>query len=900
MKNNYIIRLFLILIIFHFHNGLFAQQPILTEREIIIELEKRGLDRDEVLTELISRGIDVTTLEDVTPEEIQIIEEVILEMEKQGTSTNNENLKETEDKLLEMEQDSLIEEMPEEQDDEESEDEEEMELPEAELYGQDIFRKNLIKSYIEGQDFRAPDTYILGAGDEIAISIWGRSQVDQQYTVSKDGYIDVLGGSKRIFLKGITLEEAKQKIKSVLSSYYKFGDGEMDVTLNYARVVRVNIYGEVFTPGSVTLPAINNAFNALASSYGPNNLGSVRLISLHKSDGRKIPMDIYKYMNDPSISDDLSINDNDIILVPVAEKIVTLEGAVKRPMKYELLEQEGIIDLLKYAGGPTGDAYLKTIRVSRFENDKKVISDINYRDLIEKKNDFVLFNGDLVFIDTISTHLINFINVEGEVDNPGTYQRTTNMRISNALSQAGLRGESRTDIAFIKRKNEDGTFIYEEINIDEILKAPNSEIDLILEDEDLINIWAKERFVDEATFAIDGAVRYPDSFSYDVSSQVRFREAVIMAGGLRTDASDFALIHRKDPLNPKIIEYLTINNLSDIISDPLHADNIKLNPFDSIYLYSDNTFLEESFVTVQGAVNNPGRFQFGKNMQLRDLLVLAGGFKMSAATNNVEISRVIIKNNEPTNVVVDRLNVFRDLTVENYPNGFELNPFDKIAIRFVPEFELQESVVLKGEIQFPGAYAIISDNEKISSILSRAGGPTSEAFLEGASLFRAEDEYGAIVIKLNDSKFDFIVRGGDTINIPKKKEFVTIRGATNVREVLSGAAINAGNEIHVPYHVKKNALFYINQYAGGFNKDANKRSLVVKHPNGEVKRLKNFGLFAKYPIVKEGSVISVTFNTVEDDEEDSKKRIDWSSILNDSVGQAMSILTLLLLISRLD
>jgi len=881
-----------------------AQSPILTEREIISELEKRGLDRELVEAELIERGIDITSLEDVTPEEIQIIREVILEAERnlnkpQKPKDAKEEGKEAEE---EMERDTtkVLFEEEEELDPEEKE----AELPEPEIYGQEMFRKNLIRTYMDDINIDAPESYILGSGDVIAVSIWGKSQLDKQYTITDDGYVALLAGSKRVFLKGLSLSQARQKLKTVLAQYYRFSDGDMDVSLSQSRTVSVSIRGEVFKPGSITIPAINNAFNALAESQGPTNLGSVRNILLSKANGKVIQMDIYKYMNDPNYSNELYIDDNDIILIPVASKVVQILGAIKRPMKYELLDNEGIIELVNYAGGENFNALLKTIRIQRSENDQMVVTNVDLRKIRNSNKNFTLRNGDIISIDTISTNASNYVEVQGAVKNPGLFERTGNMKVSDILTEAGLKPESRTDIAFVKRKNLDGSYEFEELNINDILENPSSNSNIVLRDEDILTVWGKDRFTDESVIQIDGAVRYPDEFPYDVSKKVKLREAVILAGGLRRDASNYGTIYRKDPLNPKVIEYVTLTDMQSIIDNPLSEQNIELTPFDSIYIYSDNTFIEESFVSIYGAVNNPGTFQYGKEMNIEDLIVLAGGFKLSAATNNVEVSRVIIKDNEPTNVVIAKLELDRnDYKPKGFNEGYTLSPFDKVAVRYVPEFELQESIILEGEVKSPGAYAIVGENEKISSIIKRAGGLTNEAFPEGASLQRAEDDYGAIVVKLNDifknpnSKFDFIVRGGDTITIPKRRQFVTIAGATNVWEVLSSESINQGNEIHVPYHDGKNALFYINQYAGGFNDNANKRSLVVKHPNGEVKRIQGFGLFNRYPDVKEGSVISVSYRTSEQSETESKERVNWTEILGDSVGQ---VLTILLLVQTLN
>jgi hypothetical protein len=183
---------------------------------------------------------------------------------------------------------------------------------------------------------------------------------------------------------------------------------------------------------------------------------------------------------------------------------------------------------------------------------------------------------------------------------------------------------------------------------------------------------------------------------------------------------------------------------------------------------------------------------------------------------------------------------------------------------------------------------------------------TEEAFPAGATLIRSEEEVGSIVIKLDEilsdptSEFNFIVKNGDEIFIPKISEFVTIKGATRVREVVAANAIEEGNAIRVPYHKNKDALFYINEFAGGLDEIADKKKIFVRHANGEIKKPAT-GIFRKrYPKVLQGSTITVGYKSEDKQEEEKKTDVDWTQLLGDSVSQAMSILTLILLISRLD
>lgn len=882
-----------------------AQVPLVTEQEVLIELAKRGLDEDQVRLALIKKGIDLNRLDEIDSEGVKIIEATIIELE---------TLKEQEDSLRQEEENSRAteeskEELPEMSIDTlpiEPENTDSDEVVEAAIYGQQLFRDKVIRVFKSGEEFKAPSNYIIGAGDELAISIWGSSQFDSKYTVNDEGYIKILNNSQRVFLKGLTLAVAKEKLRKVFSNSYRFSQGEFDVDLNYSRSVNVNIYGEVIDPGPVTVPAINTAFGALVAASGPNDIGSVRNIQLIRTDGTRSTLDVYKYMIRPDKTENIFLQDNDVILVPVADHIISIEGAVRRPMKYELLKNEGIKELIEYAGDFSENAYTKVVRVKRFQAGKQTILDVDWDD-ISKGSNFLLNKGDHVFVDTISVEASNYVEVDGAIVNPGVYEHKTNMRVFDLLNKSGLKSGARTDIAFIKRTKSNGTIEYIQINIDAIKNNPQGKENILLVDKDLLTVWSQERFADESKFMINGAVRYPGDFPFDVSQNIQIREALMLAGGLRRDASNVAVIHRKDPLNPKVKEYITIDNLNDIIDNPNLINNVALNAFDSLVIYSKNSFIEESFVRIEGAVNEPGLYQYGVEMTIQDLLTLAGGFKLAAATNNIEVSRVEIKNNQPTRVVIANLDIDRDLkTVNSGQAYFKLEPFDNVAVRFVPEFELQQNVIIQGEVKFPGPYTIINENERISSIISRAGGPTVEAFPGGATLIRSDQGYGAVVIKLDEilnypkSQFNFTVRDGDTINVPKIREFVTIKGATRAKEVLTNESINEGNVIHVPYHKGKDALFYINQYAGGLHDNADPNAIFVEHPNGEVKQAKKQFIFSKKVEVNKGSVIRIGFKPIKKEGEKDKQDVDWTKVLGDSVAQAMSILTLILLVQRLD
>lgn len=910
-------RILLNLLLVCFLTPVLAQQVptrVPTEEEARSELEKRGLDEQVVRDALLAEGIDPDNLQNATPEQIIKVEQIVTRLEQEAAAdqtitqpaaspTDTIPLEEEIDNiprdltdlkldsLIELDQDSILLDS----------------IRQMMIYGHDIFKSGDVRVFRQSTEVNAPGSYILASGDEITISIFGSSQLEEKHEVRADGYIRILNGRQRLLMRGNTLDQVKAKIERAYSDYYRFRSSEFEVTLNQSRTVNVGIYGEVESPGTVTLSALNSAFNALVSIKGPTEIGSVRKIKLIKNkDGNVMEFDVYKYLTDPKFSDDLFLEDSDIISVPVQGKIISILGEVKRPMRYELLDNEGLKALLKYCGGLTNKAYKKTFRVKRYDDDVKKVSDIPYLDLIRSNGDFQLMDGDEIYVDEVKEDPRNFVSVVGEVINEGEFEKIGGMRLYDLLVLARLKPESRTDRAYLIRSNVDGTKSYEIVNIDAVRADKNSAENIILEDKDELIIWSKDRFADAMFVTIEGAVRSEGQIPFDRSGNLRVSDLLVFGGGVRRDADNIAILHRSDPLIPNEMQYITVR-LDEILKNENSDQNVILEPFDKLYIVSKNVFEEQTFIRVGGAVNAPGEFVYGKDMTIEDALSLANGFQLAAATNNIEVSRIVIRDNEPTNTIIANLSVDRNFNiVDGDDSNFILQPFDNLFVRFVPEFELQQNVSVQGEIVYPGPYSIINDNESISSILKRAGGLTLEAFTAGATLYRSQDSLGYIVMRLDEvlkdenSIYNYIVKDGDVISIPKQKDFVTIKGATRAKEVLADKIVGRDSTVRVAYHPGKDANWYIDYYAGGLSLEGKRNRIFVEHPNGEIKQTKRFLFWHNYPEVRKGSVIKVGVEPPKPLEEQQKEEVNWTKILGDSVAQVTSILTLILLVQRLD
>ena len=721
--------------------------------------------------------------------------------------------------------------------------------PKAKIYGQDVFRNNKLSFYQKALDAKAPENYKVGSGDEVSISVWGYSEFSENLMVDKRGYITP-SSYGRIYVKGLTFKKMRSLLKSKFGSFLDMKNSEIDVTLSYSRVITVHIVGEVYNPGSYTIPAINTAFNALIAANGPNQLGTVRNIYI-KRDGKTVDsLDVYKFLFNPTRSQDIYMQDGDYLFVPPAKHIIEIKGAVNRPYTYEAKTGESVASLIRYAGGYTTTAFTDVLTLKRIEYNAIKVNDVHKDHL----NSTVVQNGDEIVVNTITNRLSNVVSVKGSIGVAGDYE-------------------------FVKGEN-------------------------------LLDLLNKAKCIDEKTFL------------------------------------DKVYIIR---LNDDRTKSHIAVNLEAILKDEKHEDNILLKEYDIVRVLSVDDFDDEFSVSVLGAVRSAGEFDFGVGMTLQDVLLQAGGLTRQAEGSRVEVSRIMdydISSNKlkPRMAVIKTIKIGDDLVLSAEAEEFLLQPFDQIFVRENPDFEPAKNISLSGEVKYPGTYTLLSKDEKISSVIKRAGGITRYAYLDGVTMFRKEvasrnqaanitlkdlsqelldsilsnpslsllyqeelqnmrvdnfENFKEIImhnkvylnldkaLQSNQSKHNLVLLEGDSIIIPKTMDIVHITGEL---VNLEGGAISA------PYFGSRRANYYVNNFAGGFTKANKKGNTVVIYPNGIAKKTMNFGLFVISPRVKKGATIRVV-NKVEK-EKHKKVPLDWNSVIEKTMLKVTAILSLWLLIDR--
>lgn len=977
------------------------------------ELEEKGISEAEVEKRMLMRGYDVNNLDPVRfPEYKAALDEVIAEIEAENQEKAEQEKKQEESaKSSEEDKDiSNIEEQREENvkvaEKEGSKEEKaaekrsesiKIEDPDDNIYGHSIFTQGQLSLYRAAEDISTPENYVLGTGDEILISIFGRSQADFKLTINKEGYIKPPGNTPMIFLKGVKLKDARKLLINRMRLSYSFLPEQFSATLITARTVTLNIFGEVGQPGSYTISALNTGFNAVLAAGGMTRNGSVRNIKLIKGDGKELILDVYQYLSDPRIQFDFPIDDKDILYVPLSGNIVSITGAVRRPMKYEMLEGETLKDLIRYSGGLRSNAYTKLAQISRLSGENRILIDIPLEEYLNREIDFTLRDGDLITIKTVDGELRDFVEINGHVEFPGQYDYTEGMTLADLVDKARFKELTRTDLAFLFRENEDKTVRLIKLDLDDVELAdielnnrdklmfysvrqfmdeqkeieisgavrnpsaitfnpddkvkladlityaggllPNAhgkamltridrsnkqkleylEIDVfqaladtagnenvLLYQGDKITIYAVEQFAEAEEIEIRGEVRDPRSLRYDES--LGLQEAILMAGGLKKNASNIAIIRSHSLDNSKSVSYQRVN-LDEVFAG---ESEVILKPRDVVRIYDKNVYLEDFQVSVMGEVREPGKFTFDESLTIEDLIYMAGGLTIKAATNRVDLYRLDIMENTPTQILYKEIKVARDNNYEiSVKDNITLQPYDIIIVRPVPDFEFQEVVYINGQVQYPGPYIMDRNKtERVRDLIKRSGGVKKDAFIKGATLVRSSgNRQGNIVIDLSKAmsgsskSFDNIVlRNGDIIYIPKIENTISIRTTgTLAKEVLDDSSLEAGM-LQMAFQGKKSAKWYIKNYAGGFAENADKNSVRVVYPGGRIASTKKvLGFIRDYPSVVEGGTVIIDMKPPKPEKEKKEKEdIDWNVFLRDTIAVVTSVVTLLVLLNQLN
>lgn len=611
------------------------------------------------------------------------------------------------------------------------------------VFGRDVFtNKNL--SFEPNSNMATPANYLLGPGDQVIIDIWGASQNTFSETISPDGNINVKNLGP-VYLNGLTINEAnayvQRKFNSIYSGVLGGTTSNIKLTLGQIRSIQINIMGEVSVPGTYTLSAFSSVFHALYRAGGVNSIGSLRNIKVMRGGKKMAALDVYDYILKGKFNDDIRLMEGDVIIVPPYDCLVNISGNVKRPLFYEMKTGESLANLLHYAGGFTGDAYSKTLRLLRKSGREHQIFNIDAKDF----DSFKLTDGDVVTIGAVLDRFENRVEIKGAVYREGLYELSAGVNSVKSLIEKaeGITGDAFMNRAELRRQHEDLTLEIIPIDLKGLLEGETA--DVPLQKNDILYIPSIHDLQEAGILTIHGEVARPGVFPF--AKNTTLEDLVVQAGGLMESASTVRVdIARriKDPKSMKVSREVG-QTFSFSLKDGFIVDGTPgfvLEPFDEVYVRRSPRYQAQQNVTVTGEVVFGGRHAVTeKNERLSDLIRKAGGLTPEAYPQGARLLRKMtpeeIARQEKTLEIAtrstgkDSIDVDKLVAENIYPVGITLekaltNPGSDadLVLRegdelFVPQYV--NTVKINGTVMFPNT-VLYQKGKRLKHYINQAGG----------------------------------------------------------------------------------------------------------------------------------------------------------------------------------
>lgn len=639
------------------------------------------------------------------------------------------------------------------------------------VFGRDIFN-NKDLTFEPNMNIATPQNYILGPGDAVYIDIYGASQKTIESTVSPDGEVTIEGFGP-VQVSGLTVAQANARLRSTLGARYS--SSKIKLTVGQTRSIMINVMGEVKNPGTYTLPAFATVFHALYMAGGTNDIGTMRNIKVYRNNRLVSVVDIYDYILNGKLTGNVRLADNDVISVGPYDCLVNITGKVKRPMYYEMKRNESVGTLLKYAGGFTGDAYKKSVRIVRKTGREYSVYNVDEFDM----SAFHLADEDSVSVDSILPRFSNMVEVKGAVFRPGMYQVGGDINSVKTLIEHadGLREEAFTARAVMHRMKKDRTLEVVPVDVEGILDGTVP--DIPIQNNDVLFIPTKQEMMEEQTITIHGEVQYPGIYRY--ADNETLEDFVLQAGGLKQTASTVKVDVSRRIVNPKALttDSVIARTYTFALKDGFVIDGtpgFKLMPFDEVYVRKSPGYYKQQNVVVEGEVMFSGTYTLSKkNQRLSDLIKSAGGVNDRGYVAGARLER-------------------------------KVNESERARMEAVLKKAKEEAEQMEIEAAKENKKIDLKDSEKIKKF------EIPEFYSVGIELDKALANPGCDA--------DIVLREGDKIIVPQYNGTVKINGAVMYPNT-------------VGFQKGKKAKYYINQ-AGGFSEKAKKSQTYIVYMNGTI------------------------------------------------------------------
>ena len=666
-------------------------------------------------------------------------------------------------------------------------------------FGYDIFAKNFNNSY--NYDSPIPSDYRVGPGDLIEIQLFGQKNQAYSLEISREGILrfpDI--GPINAFETGTSFIDLKNLLKEKIRE--NLGEGvQSSITLGAFRSIRIFIFGEVEKQGAVNVSAFTSMINALLNCGGIKHTGSLRRVELKRSGKIITTLDLYDLLLDGDTSADQALQPGDVIFVPTIAKQISVNGAVRRPAKYEILEEDTLQDAVRLAGGTTQHSVLSRIRIERLNEDfQPEVRNFNYQ---ENKDNKIL-SGDLISIGIAGSNIRNIVSIIGPVENDGDYEWREGLLLSDLITNPNsFLPEIDLDYGLISRKKTDGAFhflSFQPRNIfDSNEKIPLKEQDTVyffpqesrgdILEGLLLDIRKQSRAGENArVIRVSGAVHFPGEYPF--TDSMSLQELILAGGGTKDSAYLLEAEITRVGLNEEqkaFVEHLRIGQ--DVMLDSNRSKNYLLKPYDSLSIKPIPLWREGESIEISGEVNFPGTYSIKLGETLFDVIQRAGGLTDRAFADGALFSRENLR---------------------------------------IKEDEQRERLIKQLESDLATATLSATDSEEAAQAQSAA-----QAML---SRLQNTESQGRLVIDLNKilkdaERSELLVKDQDSLFIPSIPYAVSVSG-----------------EVQFPtshlYDEKLDMNDYLNR-SGGYTQNADKDRTFVVKSNGAVMTNGANGWFGK-------------------------------------------------------
>jgi polysaccharide export outer membrane protein len=550
---------------------------------------------------------------------------------------------------------------------------------------------------------------------------------------------------------------------------------------------------------------------------------------------------------------------------------IFVNGDVKEPGSYRMSRAGTVMNALYLAGGPTENGSMRAVQVKRNGETVATLDVYDYALNGDAAHDVRLETNDVVFVPPRGPQ----VRIAGAILRPATYEIKPGQTVTEAVRLAG---------GFTETADRRRVFIERIVPPEQrttagtdrrVVDVPSDLFDSApVRGGDVIRVVEISRRL-ATRIDVKGNVWTPGMVEF--SPGMHLSDALRRAGGLKPDSYLGQVLDAR--LRPDSTRQMLHTSLADTTGKAI--DDLNLADGDEITVFSTTTFRPTRYITIAGAVRTPGQIPYRDGMTLRDAVMLADGMQEGVSLTDAEVARLPENRASGVTAITQHVRLDSTYLFERGPDGHALasapsagltnrapdvvlQPYDAVLIKRQPEWQLQQTVIIQGEVRSPGSYSLTNKTERLSDIIARAGGLTTSAYADGIVFVRKQGSVGRIGVDLGAVMRDkqnidnLALFDGDSIYIPQYAPVVAVRGSVN-------------SAVGVAY-VRGADLDYYIRAAGGSTAQGDDGRAYVTQGNGKVEsRHRHFVFWSSEPTPLPGSIVTVPAK-------DPASRRDWVAI----------------------